>query len=130
LLETVKNRVINWPSTLEVLYDDSLQQRRCDLRIPNAIRIHDDDRPIAADSEARSLSALHTPRAEEQILPLQELREERIELAAATVGRAEIARAHQHVTRILLHLRLPPLTHSAKIHMLTDSSTCTTVGSN
>jgi hypothetical protein len=34
------------------------------------------------------------------------------------------------VTRILLHLRLLPFTHSEKIHVLTRSSTCTAVGSN
>ncbi len=130
MLEPVKNGLLNWLPILEVLDDDSLEQRGCDLRIPNAIRIHDDDRPIAAHSEARRLSALHTSRAEEQILSLQEIGEQRVELASATVGRAEIARAHQHVTRILLHLRLLPFTHSAKIHVLTGSSTCTAVSSN
>lgn len=130
MLEPMKNGLLNRLPTLEVLDDDSLEQRGCDLRIPNAIRIHDDDRPIAAHSEARRLSALHSARAEEQVLSLQELGEQRVELASATVGRTEIARTHEYVTRILLHLRLLPFTHSAKIHMLTCSSTCTAVASN
>ena len=76
MLEPVKNSLSNRPSTLEVLDDDSLEQGRCDVRIPGAFRIHDDDRPIAAHAKTWSLTALHAVRAEEQILSLQELGEQ------------------------------------------------------
>jgi hypothetical protein len=33
------------------------------------------------------------------------------------------------VMRVRLHLRLRPVTHSAKIHMLTHAHTCTAVDS-
>ena len=72
----MKYRFINGLSTLEVLNDDSLEQRGCNLRIPDAFRIHDDDRPVAAHAETRSLAAFHAPWAEEQIFPLQEVGEQ------------------------------------------------------
>ena len=57
----MKNSLINWLPVLQVLDDDSLQQLGCDLGVPDSIRIHDDDRPVAADAETRSLAALHAP---------------------------------------------------------------------
>jgi len=76
LLELVKNSLINRLPALEVLDDYSLEQRRRDVRIPDAFRIDDDDRSIAAHAQTWSLTALHAPRAEEQILSLQELGEQ------------------------------------------------------
>ena len=129
-LEPVKNRLINGLPMLEVLDDDSLQQRGRDLRVPNALRIHDDNRSVAAHAEARCLAPFHAPRAEEQILPLQKLGEKRIELTSARVGRAEIARAYEDMSRVRLHLRLLRVVHSAKDTRAEPSSTCPTVHSN
>jgi len=64
----VKDRLINRFSVLEVLDDDSLQQRGGDLGVPNALRIYDDDRSVAAYAKARRLTALCALRAKEQIL--------------------------------------------------------------
>jgi len=100
---------------LEMLDHDSLEQLRGHPRIPDALRIHDDDRPVAADAEARCLAALHSLRSEEEILALQELREQRIDLPSAAARRAEVAGAYEYVARIRFHRRGPSLTHSAKI---------------
>ena len=125
----MKDRLINRFSVFEVLDDDSLEQRGCNLGVPDALRIHHDDRSVAAHAKARGLTALSTPRAKEQILALEQVGQQRVELASAAVGRAEIARAHEHVMRVPLHFRLLILTHSAKIHMLTRAHTCTAVDS-
>jgi hypothetical protein len=124
----VKYCLINWFSLFEVFNNDSLQERRCNLGIPDAFRVYDDDRSVAAHAEAWCLASLHPSRAEEQIFSLQELREQRIQLAAAAVGRAEISGAHKHMPRIRIHLRLLPVAHHAKIHRA-FSSTCTDLDS-
>ena len=93
-LESMKNRVFYRLSMLEVLNDDSLEQRGRNLGIPGSFRIDDNDRPIAADAEARRFAALNALRAEEQILALEQAGEQRIDLAPTTVGRAEIARTY------------------------------------
>jgi hypothetical protein len=114
----VKDRLLDRFSVLEVLDDDSLQQRRRDLGVPDALRIYDDDRSVATHAEARGFTALHALGAKEQVLALEQLGEQRVELLSATIGRAEVARAHQHVMRVRLHLRLLRAIHSAKIHVL------------
>jgi hypothetical protein len=72
----MKDRFVDRLSTLEVLDDDSLQQRRRYIRVPNAFRIHDNNRSVAAHAEARRLASFHARRTEEQIFPLQELGEQ------------------------------------------------------
>src|SRR5450759_705551 len=124
MLEPVKNRLIDRLPALEVLHDDSLQQRWCDLGVPDSFRIHHDDRSVAADAEAGSLAALHALRTKEQIFALEKLGEQQIELAPPAVGRAEVASAYEHVMGVRLHLRLLPVTHAAKIHTLACPSTC------
>jgi hypothetical protein len=126
----MKNRLFDRLPMLEVLDDDSLQQRRGDLGIPGSFRVHYNDRPVAADAEAGGLTALYAARAEEEILSLQKPGEQPIELAAPAIRRAEVAGAHEHVTSVRLHLRLLVAIHSAKIHLLTSPSTCTAVNSN
>jgi hypothetical protein len=121
----MKNRLRNRFPVLEVLDHYSLQQLGRDLGIPNPLRVHDDDRPVAAHAEAGRLTTLHALRSKEQIFPLQQLREQGIDLASATIGRAEVAGAHEHMSGVPLHFRLIRITHSEKIHMLTHPSTCT-----
>jgi len=97
-LEPVENGLSNRLAALEVLDDDSLEQRGRHLGIPDPFRINDNDRPVAADAEARRFTALDAVRAEEQILALQQAREQRIDLASTAVRRAETARTYEHVT--------------------------------
>jgi len=75
-LEPMKDGFVDRPSTFQVLDDDSLQQPRRYIGVPNALRIDDDNRPVAADTEARRLASLHACRTEEQIFPRQELGEQ------------------------------------------------------
>jgi hypothetical protein len=84
-------------SILEVLDDNALQQRGSHARIPDAFRINDDDRTFGAHTEAWCLAAFHPLWSEEKIFPLQQLSEQRINLAAAPVGAAKIAGAHEDV---------------------------------
>gem|GEM_PF-2526381 len=125
----MKYSLINWPSAFQMLDNDSLQQCGRHSAIPDPVGIHDDDRPVATDTEAGCLTALHAPRTKEQIFALEKLGQQRIELASTAVGRAEVAGAYEHVTGVRLHLRLLPVTHPAKIHMLACSSTCTAASS-
>lgn len=125
----MKDRLINGFSVFEVLYDDSLQQRGCHFRVPDALGIYHNDRSVAAHAQARGLTALYTLRAKEQILALEQVGQKRVELASATVGRAEIPCTHEHVMRVRLHFRLLSVTHSEKIHMLTRAHTCPGVDS-
>jgi hypothetical protein len=125
----VKDRFFDWFSVLEVFDDDSLEERRRDLGIPDPFRIYDDDRSVATHAKARSFTALDAPGAKKQIFALKQVGEQRVELSPAAVGRAEVAGAYEHVMRVRLHLRLYPVTHSAKIHMLTRAHTCTAVDS-
>src|SRR3954471_20670030 len=101
----MKDRLSHGPSMLEVLDHDSLEQRRRDLRIPDAIRIHDHNWPVAANAEPRRLTTFDTLWAEQEVFPLQQLGEQRIELATTAVGRAKSSGAHEHMTRVRLHLR-------------------------
>jgi hypothetical protein len=121
----VKDRFFDRFSVLKVLDDDSLEQRRGDLRVPDAFRIHYDDRAVATHPKARSFTALNALGAKKQILALKQIGEQRVELSPVAIGRAEVAGAYEHVMRVRLHLRLLPVTHSAKIHMLTRAHTCT-----
>jgi hypothetical protein len=114
VLELMENSLSNRPAVPEVLYDDSLQQRRCNLGVPGSLRVHDNDWPVAADAETRRLTALDALRTEEQILALQKTGEQRIELAAPAIGRAETARTNEHVAGVRLHLRPDLVTHSER----------------
>jgi len=75
-LEPMKDRFVDRLPAFQVLDDDSLQQRRRYIGVPNALRIDDDNRSVAADTEARRLASLHACRTEEQIFPRQELGEQ------------------------------------------------------
>ena len=128
-LEAMKDRFVDRLPAFQVLDDDSLQQRRRYIGVPNALRIDDDNRSVAADTEARRLASLHARRTEEQVFPRQKLGEQRIKLSPAAIGRTEVTSAHQHMAGVRLHLRLFSVTHSKKIHLLTSTHTCTAVSS-
>ncbi len=75
MLEPMKNRLFYRPPILQVLDDDSLEQGHCDIGVPDTFWVHDDDRPVAADAKAGSLTPLHTRGSEQQVLTLQQLGE-------------------------------------------------------
>lgn len=87
----------------EVIDDDLLEEGKCDCAVPDAFRIDDNNWPTAANAEARSFSALDSARPEEQAFTLEQSRQKRVERAAFATGRAEVSRAHQHVSRVRLH---------------------------
>ena len=96
-LEPMKNRVFYGSAVLQMLDDNSLEQMRSDVRVPDSLGVNDDDRTAAADAEARRFASLHAIRPEEEILAVQQLRESRIQLTTATIGRAEIPGADENV---------------------------------
>ena len=104
-LETVEDSLINRMSVLQMLYYNALQQVRRHAGIPDAFRIHDDDRSAGAHAEAGRLAALHPTRTEKQTFALEQPREGGVERAALAVRRAEPADAHEHVACIRLHDR-------------------------
>jgi len=65
VVEPMKHRALNNATFLQVLHDYSLEKLRGYAVIPDAIRVHDDDRPSGAHAEARRLPAFH-PRWAEQ----------------------------------------------------------------
>src|SRR5438045_9276043 len=117
----MKSVFVYRPSLLEMLDDDAFQQFRRHPRIPDALGIHDYDWSITADAEAWRLAAFRTLRSKQQIFPLQELRQQRVDMATATIGRAEFAGTDQHVTRERLHSRIS-FAHPAKIQLRRGST--------
>jgi len=84
-LEPMEYSVFHRSTIFQVLDHNTLEQLGGDVCVPDSFGIHDDNRSVTAYSEAGSLAALHTRRTKEQIFALQQLREQRIQLAAATI---------------------------------------------
>lgn len=103
--QLVKYRLLHHPTVTQVLDDDPLKQRRRHAGVPDAFRIHHDDRPSGANAETWRLAALYAARTEEQSFTLQQACELRVKRATAPIGRAEAAHAHEHVARVGLHER-------------------------
>lgn len=82
----MKYSLFHRPPVLQVLDDNSFEKPGSDVGVPDPIRVHNYDGTVAAHAEARCLTALHARRTKKQILTLQQLREERVKLAATTVG--------------------------------------------
>jgi len=61
----VDHRLLDDAPVAQMLDHDPLKQARSDGSVPHPFRIHDHDRPAAAHTETRGLSALHSVRAEE-----------------------------------------------------------------
>jgi hypothetical protein len=76
MLKAVKNRFFHGVTTFQVLDDDSLEQRRRYAAVPDALRVNDNDRTLAANAKTRSFSAFYPTRSEEQALSLQKLGEQ------------------------------------------------------
>ncbi len=87
----------------EVFDDDALQQGGRHPRVPDAFRVHHNDWPAFADTEARRLAPFHPVGAKQEPFALKESREQRIQLSPTTVGGAIAARAHEDVSRVRDH---------------------------
>ena len=103
--QSVEHGLLDDSAVHEMLDDDSLEQRRCDAGIPDSIRVHDDDRPAAADAEARRLAALHAVGSEEKAMALEESWQQPIELTAPAIRRAEAADTYENVSGVRIHSR-------------------------
>ena len=82
----MKDRLIDHSAVYQVLDDDSLEERWCDTRVPDAIWVDDDDRSTRADAKAGRLSALDSIRPEQQAVALEQRREQLIQLPPAMIG--------------------------------------------
>ena len=85
-LHFVKNRLLDDSSQLEVFHHDSLENLGAHPRVPDAFRIHDNDRTSSTYAKAGRFASLHSRRTEQKTLALEQRREERIERAAPSVG--------------------------------------------
>ena len=81
----MKDRLFDDFPALEMLFHDALEQIRSHSRIPDALRVHHDDRTVLADAKAGRLSTLDPRRTEEEPFPLEEAGEKRIQLPAPSL---------------------------------------------
>ena len=82
----MKNRLFHDVPVTEVLYHNPLEHRRRHARVPHPLRVHHHDRAAGTDAETRRLTALHAACPEQETFTLEQLREQTVEDAAATVG--------------------------------------------
>lgn len=101
-----KNGLIHDATVSQMLDDDALEKGGCDARVPDALGINHHDGAAGANTKARRFTSLYALWAEEEILSLEKCREQRIERTPTAIGRAEPARADQHMPRVWLHERL------------------------
>jgi hypothetical protein len=59
-------------SIAEVLHNDSFQETGIHVPIPDSLRVHDDNRPTAADTEAGRFASFDAAGAEEESFALEE----------------------------------------------------------
>jgi hypothetical protein len=81
----MKHSLVHDATISQMLDDDALEQSRSDPGIPDALRVHDDDRTAGAYTETGGLAALHSPRAEEQSLALEQTRQQGVERPSLSV---------------------------------------------
>lgn len=68
----MKHRVFDDATVLQMLDDDPLQELWRDVRVPDALGIHHEDRTAGTYAEAWSLAAFHSRRSEQQLLALEQ----------------------------------------------------------
>jgi len=68
--QSVKDGLFDDTPIPEMLDDNALEQRRGHSGVPDAVGIHDDDRPTAAHAETRRLASFHAPRTKQQAFAL------------------------------------------------------------
>jgi hypothetical protein len=98
LRSPVKHRLFDDAAVSQVLDHDPFEQRRGDPGVPDRIRIHDDDGTAGANSQAWRLPSLHSTGPEQQPFTLKQVRQQGIQLPAASIRRAEPAGADEDMT--------------------------------
>jgi hypothetical protein len=68
----MKNCRLHDPATLEMLHDYPLEELRCHPAIPDAGRVHDNDRASSTNTETRRLTPLDPRRTKQQSLALKQ----------------------------------------------------------
>src|SRR5262245_17648186 len=101
----MENRLLDDASIAQMLDDDPLEQLRRDAAVPDALGVHDDDRPSGADAQAGRLASLDAVWPEQQTFALEKLRQQLVQPPSSRIGRAKTAHANQHVARIWVHPR-------------------------
>ena len=74
--QSMEYRFVDRSTVFQMLSHDPLEQRWSHAVVPHSIRVDDDDRPLAAHAETRSLATFDPSRTEEEIFALQQFREE------------------------------------------------------
>lgn len=70
----MKHRLLDDAAIPQMFDDDPLEELRRDSRVPDALRIDDDDRAAGADAEAWRLPSLDAIGAEKEALALEKSR--------------------------------------------------------
>lgn len=81
----MKDGFLHYAPALEMLDDDSLEQLRRNVAIPDPFRVYDNYRAPFAHPKARSLASLHPAWTEQQILALKQRREKGVERAPTPI---------------------------------------------
>ena len=72
----MKDCFLDFVTALEVFDDYAFQQCRGDSAVPDALRIHNHNRPAFTYSEARRLAPFHPAGTEQQTLSLEQCRQQ------------------------------------------------------
>lgn len=72
----MEDRLLDDPPIAEMLDDDAFEQLRRHAGVPDAVRIHDDDRAAAANTKAGRFAAFHACGTEQQGFTLEQSGEE------------------------------------------------------
>jgi hypothetical protein len=99
----MEDRLLDDAAVPQMFDDDSLEQRRRDTRIPDALRVDDYDRATRADAEARRLPSLHATGAEQKAFALEKSRQQLVQRPSTRIWSAKRAHADQYVARIRVH---------------------------
>ena len=82
----MENGVLHGVAVPKMFDDNALEELWGDASIPHTLRIDHQDGARRTDPEARRLAPLYTPRAEQQVLALQEGRQQCIEMPSPPIG--------------------------------------------
>jgi hypothetical protein len=72
----MEHRLLDDAAIPQVFDDNSLEQRRRDTRIPDALRVDDYDRTARAHTKAWRLPPLHTAGTEQEAFTLEKSRQQ------------------------------------------------------
>ena len=69
--ETMETGLLDYLSQLQMLDHNSLEQLWCDVRVPDAFGVDNDNWPAAADAQAGSLTAFYSLGTKQKVLTLE-----------------------------------------------------------